>query len=334
MAGRLAEGPVWMLVEREAATCPKARPMIRNDANFSENLDAAAQTVSSFLLDLLGGKARDGEIMRPPRLVEAMSHAVLGGGKRLRPFLTMETASMLGGSAAGALAAGAAVELVHCYSLVHDDLPAMDDDQMRRGKPTVHKAYGEATAILAGDALQTLAFEVAADPRWQHDAQVRSDLVLRLARASGLGGMVGGQLLDLGAEGRFGLGEIGMDDTLRFQAMKTGALFAFSVEAGAIVGRASALERAALSRYGVALGQAFQIADNILDREASAEAMGKATGKDRKAGKSTLVDFLGLDGARAECDRLIGVCDEAVAGWGGRAAMLHQAIRFTVSRRH
>jgi farnesyl diphosphate synthase len=240
---------------------------------------------------------------------------------------------MLGGPEAGALAAGSAIELVHCYSLVHDDMPAMDDDDLRRGKPTVHKAYDEATAILVGDALQTLAFEVLADATWQPDAAIRADLVLGLAKASGLGGMVGGQLLDLGAEGRFGPVSLTVDDTLQLQAMKTGAILAFSVEAGAIVGGASPDERRALLRYGHALGQAFQIADDILDREASAEAMGKATGKDKDAGKATLVDRLGLDGARAECDRLVGVCEDAVSAWGDKAQILRDAARFTVARK-
>jgi farnesyl diphosphate synthase len=265
--------------------------------------------------------------------MEAMRHAVLGGGKRLRPFLAIETARMLAGSETGALAAGSAIELMHCYSLVHDDMPAMDDDDMRRGKPTVHKAYDEATAILVGDALQTLAFEILADAAWQPDPAIRADLVLGLAKASGLGGMVGGQLLDLGAEGRFGPVSLGVDDTLQMQAMKTGAILAFSVEAGAIVGGATPDQRKALLRYGHALGQAFQIADDILDREASSEAMGKATGKDKDAGKATLVDRLGLDGARAECDRLVGVCEEAVAAWGDKAETLRQAARFTVARK-
>lgn len=300
---------------------------------FTHKLATVAGEVERFMVDLLDGEVRPSEIARPPRLMEAMRHAVLGGGKRLRPFLTIETARMLGGPEAGAMAAGAGVELVHCYSLVHDDMPAMDNDDMRRGKPTVHKAYDEATAILVGDALQTLAFEITADPQWQADARVRADLVLGLAKASGLGGMVGGQLLDLSAEGRFGTVSLDVDDTLRMQAMKTGAILAFSVEAGAIVGGASADERAALLRYGVALGQAFQIADDILDREASPEAMGKATGKDKDAGKATLVDRLGLDGARAECDRLVGVCDEAVARWGDRAQVLRDAARFTVARK-
>jgi len=300
--------------------------------DFSYKLTAVAETVERFLVDLLDERLRAGEIARPPRLMEAMRHAVLGGGKRLRPFLAIETARMLGGSEAGALAAGAGVELVHCYSLVHDDMPAMDDDDMRRGKPTVHKAYDEATAILVGDALQTLAFEITADAQWQPDPAIRADLVLGLAKASGLGGMVGGQLLDLSAEGRFGPVSLDVDDTLRMQAMKTGAILAYSVDAGAIVGRANPDERAALLRYGLALGQAFQIADDILDREASPEAMGKATGKDKDAGKATLVDRLGLDGARAECDRLVGVCEEAVSRWGERAQTLREAARFTVAR--
>ncbi|MCJ2059633.1 polyprenyl synthetase family protein [Methylobacterium sp. J-048] len=302
-------------------------------SEFSHRLAQVAETVETFLVDRLGPEVGPGEIARPPRLMEAMRHAVLGGGKRLRPFLAIETARMLGGSEAAALAAGAGVELVHCYSLVHDDLPAMDDDDMRRGKPTVHKAYDEATAILVGDALQTLAFEIVADPTWQPDARIRADLVLGLARASGLGGMVGGQLLDLTAEGRFGAANMDVDDTLRMQAMKTGAILAFSVEAGAIVGGADEGQRAALLRYGLALGQAFQIADDILDREASPEAMGKATGKDKDAGKATLVDRLGLDGARAECDRLVGVCEDAVALWGEGARTLRDAARFTVARK-
>ncbi|GJE42323.1 polyprenyl synthetase family protein [Methylobacterium soli] len=300
---------------------------------FTHKLAAVADAVEAFLADRLAPETQAGEITRPPRLMEAMRYAVLGGGKRLRPFLAVEAARMLGGSEAGALAAGSAIELVHCYSLVHDDMPAMDNDDLRRGKPTVHKAYDEATAILVGDALQTLAFEILADAAWQPDAAIRADLVLGLAKASGLGGMVGGQLLDLGAEGRFGPVSLGVDDTLQLQAMKTGAILAFSVDAGAIVGGASADERAALLRYGLALGQAFQIADDILDREASPEAMGKATGKDKEAGKATLVDRLGLDGARAECDRLVGVCEEAVSRWGARAETLREAARFTVARK-
>lgn len=222
------------------STQSDARPVKANSSapDFSHRLAQVAQQVETFLVERLGEQTGPGEITRPPRLMEAMRHAVLGGGKRLRPFLAIETAKMLGGAEAAALAAGAGVELVHCYSLVHDDLPAMDNDDMRRGKPTVHKAYDEATAILVGDALLTLAFEVVADPAWQPDPAIRADLVLGLARASGLGGMVGGQLLDLTAEGRFGAVNLDVDDTLRMQAMKTGAILAFSVEAGALVGGA------------------------------------------------------------------------------------------------
>ena len=300
---------------------------------FETQLSECARKVEAVLDGLLSDAVRPGEIARPALLAAAMRHGVLAGGKRLRPFLVRETARLFGVPEPRALRAGAALELVHCYSLVHDDLPAMDDDDLRRGQPTVHKKYDEATAILVGDALQTLAFEVTADPRWQPDPAIRAELVLGLARASGLGGMVGGQLLDLSAEGRFGPASMDIDDTLRMQAMKTGAILAFSVEAGALVGGANADERAALLRYGKALGQAFQVADDILDREASPEAMGKATGKDKDAGKATLVDRLGLDGARAECDRLVALCEEAVAPWGSRAQVLKDAARFTVARK-
>src|SRR5919112_1831901 len=235
----------------------------------------------------------------------AMRHAALGGGKRLRPFLTIETARLLGREGQGPLRAGCAVELLHCYSLVHDDLPSMDDDDLRRGRPTVHKAFDEATAILVGDALQTLAFEVLADRATDRDPAIRSDLVLGLARASGPGGMVGGQLLDLAAEGRYGAAELTEIDVRQLQMMKTGAILTFSVEAGAILGRADPAARENLVNYGRALGAAFQVADDILDRESSPEALGKRTGKDLEKGKATLVDLLGLEGARRECELLV-----------------------------
>jgi len=263
----------------------------------------------------------------------AMRHAVLGGGKRLRPFLVVETARLFGRAGEGAMRAGAAVELLHGYSLAHDDLPSMDDDDLRRGQPTVHKAFDEATAILAGDALQTLAFEILASPETDPDAAVRSDLVLGLARAAGIGGMVGGQMLDLAAEGRYGGGALDEAAIRQLQAMKTGALLAFSVEAGAIIGRADSAQRQALLTYGRALGAAFQIADDILDREASAEAMGKRTGKDQAKGKATLVDKLGLDGAREECEDLVETALDALASFGPQADILRDAVRFTVERR-
>jgi farnesyl diphosphate synthase len=262
-----------------------------------------------------------------------MRHAVLGGGKRLRPFLVVETARLFGRSGEALFRVGAAVELLHGYSLVHDDLPSMDDDDLRRGQPTVHKAFDEATAILAGDALQTLAFEVLADPATDPDAAVRADLVLGLARASGLGGMVGGQMLDLAAEGRYGAASLDEAAIRQLQAMKTGALLAFSVEAGAILGRANPAQREALLTYGRALGAAFQIADDILDREASAEAMGKRTGKDQEKGKATLVDRLGLDEAREECQDLVETAIDALESFGAEADILRDAVRFTVERR-
>jgi farnesyl diphosphate synthase len=262
----------------------------------------------------------------------AMRHAALGGGKRLRPFLVIETARVLGHDGDGSVRAGAALELLHCYSLVHDDLPSMDDDDLRRGRPTVHRAFDEATAILAGDALQSLAFEVLADPATDADPAIRSELVLGLARASGLGGMVGGQLLDLAAENRYGAVRLDEADIRRLQAMKTGAILAFSVEAGAILGRADQSDRAALRAFGRALGAAFQVADDLLDREASAEAMGKRTGKDQEKGKATLVDLLGPEGARRECGRLLAQALSALERFGPEADVLREAARYTVER--
>jgi len=303
------------------------------ESTFSARLRDAADRVESLLAALLGDDAREGEITRPQRLMQAMRHGALAGGKRLRPFLAIEAARMLGATGDGPLRAGAAIELVHCYSLVHDDMPAMDDDDLRRGKPTVHKAYDDATAILVGDALQTLAFEVLADPETHTDGAVRAELVLGLARASGLGGMVGGQMLDLAAEGRYGERVLTEQDIRTLQAMKTGAILAFSVEAGAIVAGADADARARLLAYGKALGAAFQIADDILDREASVEDLGKAVGKDAALGKGTLVDALGMEGARAECARLVNQARDALSPFGADAAVLVEAARFTVARR-
>jgi farnesyl diphosphate synthase len=307
--------------------------MTQPSQQFAAQLAAVAQDIEATLAELLSDDPRPGEVARPAHLMEAMRYAVLGGGKRLRPFLAVETARMLGWDGAGALRAGAAIELVHCYSLAHDDLPAMDDDDLRRGKPTVHKAYDEATAILVGDALLTLAFEVLADPATDATASVRADLVLGLARAAGLGGMVGGQMLDLAAEGRYGEVRLDQSGVRELQAMKTGAILAFSVEAGAILGRADADARARLCAFGRALGAAFQVADDILDREASAEAMGKRTGKDQDKGKATLVDALGVEGARAECDRLVDAALELLKRFGPEADLLREAVRFTVARK-
>jgi farnesyl diphosphate synthase len=287
------------------------------------------------LLDrLLGAQAAPGEVTRPPRLLAAMRHAVLGGGKRLRPFLVVETASLFGTARDCALLAGAALEFVHCYSLVHDDLPAMDDDDLRRGRPTVHKAFDEATAILAGDALLTLAFDCMARREVHADAAVRIELVLELARASGLGGMAGGQMLDLAAEGRFEAKRAQSQREIEtLQAMKTGALIRFGCRAGAILGKADAKARANIERYGDAIGQAFQIADDLLDVEGDTATLGKAAGKDAAAGKETLVSALGIAGARERLHALVMRADEALASFGGKADTLRAAAHFIADRR-
>ncbi|MBI3274793.1 MAG: polyprenyl synthetase family protein, partial [Methylocystis sp.] len=224
--------------------------------------------------------------------------------------------------------------MIHCYSLAHDDLPAMDDDDLRRGRPTVHKAFDEATAILAGDGLLTYAFDVIADPATHADAEVRAGLVLALARAAGLGGMVGGQALDLEAETAGA--PLALEEILRLQAMKTGALLRFAVDAGAILGGASAAAAAALTRYGAALGAAFQIADDILDAEGDAAALGKRAGKDAGRNKATLIGALGLDAARARRDSLVQEAIGALAtiGGGGATDVLAEAARFVAARRN
>lgn len=307
-----------------------------DSAGLAMRLAENADAVERLLDALLSPAPAEGEIARPLRLLDAMRHGALGGGKRLRPFLTVETARLFDVSPARALRAGAAVELVHCYSLVHDDLPAMDDDDTRRGRPTVHKAYDEATAILAGDSLLTLAFDVMAGPETHASGDVRASLVLALARASGLGGMAGGQMLDLAAEGRFGdapAGGLSEPQIRQLQAMKTGALLAASVEIGALLGQASEAERTALITYGKALGAAFQVADDILDIEATPEQLGKATAKDEGKGKGTLVSALGLDGAKRERDALSEQAIAALEGFGERAGMLRAAARFAAARR-
>jgi len=305
------------------------------DDGLASRLVQTAADIEVLLAGLLAGGAREGEILRPDRLLAAMRHGALGGGKRLRPFLTVETARLFGVAPEQALRAGAAVELVHCYSLVHDDLPAMDDDDTRRGQPTVHKAFDEATAILAGDTLLTLAFEVLADPATHASGDVRAALVVALARAAGVGGMAGGQMLDLAAEGRFQGGAaspLSEAEIRRLQAMKTGALLAGSVEIGALMGGASTAQRAALMHYGKALGAAFQVADDILDVEASPEQLGKATAKDQERGKGTLVSALGLDAAKRERDRLSGEAAAALKSFGPEADILRSAARFAAER--
>jgi len=304
-------------------------------ADFAERLTQTAKTVDGVIMDLFGDKALPGETLRPTRVTESMRYAALAGGKRLRPFLVVETAALFGKEGEGVLRAAAAIECVHCYSLVHDDLPAMDNDDLRRGQPTTHRKYDEATAILAGDALLTYAFDILADEPTHPDPAVRVALVKTLARASGLGGMVGGQLLDLEAEGRFGDGKplpLTDKEILRLQSMKTGALLMAGVEMGATLGGASRDERETLQRYGRALGQAFQIADDLLDEEADAATVGKATGKDAAMGKGTLVRLWGKDAARKRLGDLVHEAEGALSGFGDKAAVLREAARFVANR--
>ena len=300
---------------------------------FRSRLDEVAAATETMLDTLLSPLVRPGEIERPARLLDAMRYSSLGGGKRLRPFLLVETARLFGADGEGALRAAAALEMVHCYSLVHDDLPAMDDDDLRRGRPTTHKAYDEASAILAGDGLLTYAFDVLADAPTHADAAVRADLVLGLARAAGLGGMVGGQALDLEAEKATTPHQPQAIMTL--QAMKTGALLLYAVEAGARIGGANAEQRAALVKYGRALGACFQVADDILDAEGDEAALGKRAGKDAGRNKATLVSALGIDAARERRDTLAIDAIEALedGGFGEKAAVLAEAARFTAARR-
>lgn len=257
------------------------------------------------------------------RLGEAMRYVALGPGKRLRPFFTVEAAKLFDVPRERALRVGAALECVHCYSLAHDDLPAMDDDDLRRGRPAVHKAFDEATAILAGDGLQTLAFEILAAPETHPDGAVRSVLVSELAKAAGHAGMAGGQMLDMTGGG----GDLAA--VMAMQAMKTGALFRFACEAGAVLGGAGP---APLRQYAEHIGPAFQIADDILDVTSSPERLGKGTQKDKDKGKATFVALLGLAGAKAEAERLVDRAVAALAGFGAEADTLRDAARYIVAR--
>jgi farnesyl diphosphate synthase len=265
------------------------------------------------------------------RLFEAMRYASIGGGKRLRGFLVLEGAAQFSVARDAALRVAAAIEMLHAYSLVHDDLPCMDDDDLRRGKPTVHRAFDEATAVLAGDALQTQAFLVLSEPDTHPDPAVRAELCRALARAAGARGMCGGQMLDMLAEeaGRpLEEAEIG-----RLQLLKTGKLIEFSAEAGAILGKAPIQLRHALSAYGRDMGAAFQIADDVLDATASAEETGKRTGKDADAGKATLVGLLGLERARLQAERLAAQAQDHLDAFGEAAAHLRTLADYTIARR-
>jgi farnesyl diphosphate synthase len=289
--------------------------------SFQEALARCAAETDTLLDQLLPPDAFPAK-----RVVDAMRYAALGQGKRLRPFLVVESAALFGVSRQHALRAGAALECVHCYSLVHDDLPAMDDDDLRRGKPTAHKAFDEATAILAGDALLTFAFEILSDEATHPNPDVRLKLISGLSKAAGVAGMVGGQMLDIEAETRI---DSVLSDISLILSLKTGALFRYACEAGAILGHA---DPAPLRHYADKIGLAFQIADDILDVESTPEALGKATQKDRIMGKATFVDLLGMDEAKRRAAALV---DEAIASisvYGEKASILNEAAYFIVAR--
>lgn len=262
-------------------------------------------------------------------LFDAMRYGVLAGGKRLRPFMVMQSAKLFNVDPSCARRVAAAIEFVHSYSLIHDDLPAMDDADLRRGKPSVHRAYDDATAILAGDALLTLAFDVLSDTDTHEDPRVRIELVSALAKASGASGMVGGQMLDMiGEFSEFDLGTIS-----RLQRMKTGKLMAFACEAGAILGKGTEQQRRALANYAYDLGLAFQVTDDILDVESTSSAMGKPANQDSKANKSTFVSTLGKDQARQRAEMLVEQAVRHLHVFNGRATLLEDLAYYVLERR-
>lgn len=296
--------------------------------DLKQHLTKQASRIETVLDKLLNDAVLDEEMARPPRLLAAMRHGALNGGKRLRPILVMETAKLFGRDDDGVLLAASALELVHCYSLVHDDLPAMDDDDLRRGRPTVHRAFDEATAILAGDALLTLAFDVIANEDVHDDPAVRLRLSRELSRAAGIGGMAGGQMLDLESEHR----DRTEAEIRTLQSMKTGALLRYACRAGAFLAGAPAADLERMSRFGDVIGLAFQLADDLLDVESNPEAMGKATGKDAEAGKATLVGLWGVEKTRAELNKLLNESETLLAVYEGRAVSLAAIADYIVSR--
>lgn len=263
------------------------------------------------------------------RLISAMRYATLGGGKRLRAFMTLQTGALFGVDRTALTRAASAIECLHAYSLVHDDLPCMDNDDLRRGKPTLHREYDEATAVLAGDALQSLAFQLMSAVEIHADPFVRAELVQRLAIAAGHAGMVGGQMIDIDSEGK----QVSLDTITRLQRLKTGALIVFACEAGAILGRAGQPQRQAIVGYGQDIGLAFQIADDLLDVEGDAATMGKAAAKDEAAGKASFVGVLGIERARAQAEILAGQAVAHLESFDARADNLRALASLVVQRR-
>lgn len=283
----------------------------------------AARAIEAALSALLGEPTG-----AEARLTEAMRYASLNGGKRMRGFLVLEVSALFGVPTAQAARVAASVEMLHAYSLVHDDLPAMDDDDLRRGQPSAHRAFDEATAILAGDALQTRAFEVLADAATHPDPQARCELVAALGAASGARGMAGGQMIDMLAEGRM----LSLPEIARLQALKTGCLIQYSAEAGAILGRVGSSERAKIAAYGRDLGAAFQIADDLLDASGNTVAIGKTAGKDAAAGKATVVALLGLDYAAKQARALAEQAAAHLDDFGPQAQRLRDLAAYVVAR--
>jgi farnesyl diphosphate synthase len=325
-AGAMTDGPPDFDPEPFLMTTSTA------SIDFAKRLDRTAEDTEALLGRLLSDVLLPDEIARPKRLMDAMRYSSLGGGKRLRPFLVVESSAVFGVARDAALLAGAALECIHCYSLIHDDLPAMDNSDLRRGRPTLHKKTDDATAILAGDALLTLAFDIVTRDEIHKDPTVRLLLTRALARASGIGGMVGGQMLDLAGEGRFGDRE--PVDVARLQQMKTGALLRYGCIAGAILGQSSQAENQALDDYGRALGEAFQIADDLLDVEGDAVALGKPAGADAALGKTTFVTQLGVDGAKQRVRDLLAKADSALSIFGPKGDVLRAAARFVAERKN
>ncbi|WP_338331238.1 polyprenyl synthetase family protein [Acetobacter sp. LMG 32666] len=294
-------------------------------ALLKQDMGARANVIES-AIDALLPPTKGGDA----RLIDAMRYATLGGGKRLRGYLAVTTASLFGVPDSQSARVAASVEMLHAYSLVHDDLPAMDDDDMRRGQPSTHRKFDEATAILAGDALQTKAFEILADALTHASADVRIDLIQSFAEASGAAGMVGGQMIDMEGEGR----ALPLDEVRHLHALKTGCLIRYSAEAGAILGQASPDLRQRLRAYGANIGAAFQIADDVLDATATAEELGKTAGKDEASGKSTFVALLGIDGAKKEAMRVTEAAIAQLAPFGAQADRLRDLAYYVIERRN
>ena len=295
----------------------------------AQELDAEAKRVSAEVDRFFAELLKSPEDSRR-RFYEAMGHAAIGGGKRLRPLLTIAAAKLFAIDRERALRVGCAIEAIHVYSLIHDDLPCMDDAELRRGKATVHKAFGEAAAVLAGDSLHALAFEILASRATHEDPWVRSDLVLELARAAGPNGMAGGQMMDLAAEGR----DLDLPSITRLQQLKTGALIEYAVEAACIMNKMPADARTPYRGYARNIGLAFQIADDLIDHSGDETAAGKPTGRDANAGKATFVSLLGEDRARQQAGFLVSQAIEHLSSHGSEADLLRAIARFAIERDH